>query len=124
MVDGTRLGVPLTLFGRRIFAAWALDYVLAFLFGIAFQYFTITPRKKLSPGQGLRSALHADTLSLTAGQVGMSKTTRAIHPYLGHELPKRARCSGSRCRSRCSSAFFTAVPVSAWLIARRIKEPM
>jgi len=44
--------IPLTLFGERIFAAWALDFVLAFLFGIAFQYFTIVPMRDLPPGQG------------------------------------------------------------------------
>lgn len=37
----------LTLFGKGIFAAWALDYVLAFAFGIAFQYFTIAPMRGL-----------------------------------------------------------------------------
>ena len=43
--------VPLTLFGRHIFAAWVIDYRLAFLFGIAFQYFTIQPMRQLSPGR-------------------------------------------------------------------------
>jgi hypothetical protein len=36
---------PLTLFGRHIFGTWVIDYVLAFLFGIAFQYFTIVPMR-------------------------------------------------------------------------------
>ena len=40
--------VPITLFGMQIFGAWVLDYVLAFLFGIAFQYFTIKPMRNLS----------------------------------------------------------------------------
>jgi branched-subunit amino acid ABC-type transport system permease component len=43
--------LPFTLFGHRIFAAWVVDFVLAFLFGIAFQYFTIRPMKQLTPGQ-------------------------------------------------------------------------
>ena len=33
---------PFTLFGRKIFAAWSVDYIAAFLFGIAFQYFRKT----------------------------------------------------------------------------------
>jgi Domain of unknown function (DUF4396) len=45
--------VPLTLFGKPIFAAWVLDYLLAFTFGIAFQYATITPMRQLSPSRGL-----------------------------------------------------------------------
>ena len=63
--------LPVTVFGMSIFAAWAIDYVLAFAFGIAFQYFTIVPMRGLSPAQGLRAAVKADFLSLTAWQIGM-----------------------------------------------------
>lgn len=50
---------------------WVVDYVLAFLFGIAFQYFTIKPMRGLSPRAGLIAALKANSLSLTAWQLGM-----------------------------------------------------
>ncbi|GJL58829.1 MAG: hypothetical protein NPIRA03_16860 [Nitrospirales bacterium] len=63
--------VPVTLFGKTVFAAWVIDYILAFLFGIAFQYFTIKPMKGLSAKDGLREALKADTLSLTPWQAGI-----------------------------------------------------
>ena len=46
------LAVPLSLFGHRLFGAWVYDYVLAFAFGILFQYFTIKPMKHLSRGRG------------------------------------------------------------------------
>jgi hypothetical protein len=59
------------LFGEKIFAAWVLDFVLAFLLGILFQYFTIAPMRKLGLAAGLIAALKADTLSLTAWQLGM-----------------------------------------------------
>ena len=45
--------------------------IFAFLFGVAFQYFTIKPMRGLSPVQGLVQAVKADSLSLTAWQVGM-----------------------------------------------------
>lgn len=54
---------PLTLFGQKIFGAWLIDYILAFLFGVAFQYFTIVPMKNLSKGKGILEALKADSLS-------------------------------------------------------------
>jgi len=63
--------VPLTLCGRRIFASWTVDFILVFLFGIAFQCFTITPMRQLSPREGLKAALKADSLSLTGWQLGM-----------------------------------------------------
>ena len=59
------------IFGHERFGAWVLDFVLAFGFGIAFQYFTIKPMRHLSVGQGLWQAVKADTLSLSAWQVGM-----------------------------------------------------
>jgi hypothetical protein len=61
--------VPLTLFGKTVFAAWVIDYILAFLFGIAFQYFTIKPMKGLSPKKGLREALKADPCRSPRGRL-------------------------------------------------------
>jgi hypothetical protein len=52
--------VPITLFGRKVFATWMIDYLLAFLFGIAFQYFTIKPMRNLSVAQ---DPLSADSLA-------------------------------------------------------------
>lgn len=60
-----------SLFADKIFAAWVVDYIFAFTFGIVFQYFTIAPMRGLSIGEGIAAALKADTLSLTAWQVGM-----------------------------------------------------
>jgi hypothetical protein len=60
-----------SLFGEKIFAVWVLDYVLAFLLGIAFQYFTIKPMRNLSVGEGLAAALKADFATITARQIGM-----------------------------------------------------
>ena len=50
-----------------------LDRRLSFrlAFGIVFQYFTIAPMRGLSFGQGICAAVKADTLSLTAWQIGM-----------------------------------------------------
>lgn len=60
-----------SLFEEKTYAVWVLDFILAFGFGIVFQYFAIVPMRKLSPGQGIVAALKADTLSLAAWQIGM-----------------------------------------------------
>jgi Domain of unknown function (DUF4396) len=60
-----------SLFGVEMFAAWIVDYLFAYALGIVFQYFTIAPMRNLSFGQGVIAAVKADTLSLTAWQVGM-----------------------------------------------------
>lgn len=60
-----------TLFPDKLFAVWVLDFALAFILGIAFQYFTIAPMRGLGFKSGLVAALKADTLSLSAWQIGM-----------------------------------------------------
>jgi hypothetical protein len=60
-----------SLFAHRIFAVWVVDYLFAYGFGIVFQYFSIAPMRGLAFGPGLLAAIKADTLSLTAWQIGM-----------------------------------------------------
>ncbi len=87
---------PIVIFGQKIFGGWMLDYVFAYLFGIAFQYFTIKPMKNLSPGQGLWAAIKADTLSLTAWQVGMYGWMAIVtFVIFGMKYQKPVPCSGS-----------------------------
>ena len=74
------LALPLSVFGHRLFGAWIYDYVLAFAFGILFQYFTIKPMKKVSRGESVKEAVKADSLSLTAWQIGMYGCDDEIHP--------------------------------------------
>lgn len=117
--------VPLTLFGHRIFGSWLLDYILAFLFGIAFQYFTIKPMKNLSAGKGIVAALKADTLSLTAWQVGMyGWMAIVVFVIFGHELPKTAPLFWFMMQIGMLAGFLTSYPVNWWLIRARIKEAM
>ena len=60
-----------SIFEQKTYAVWVLDFLMAFFFGIAFQYFAIMRMRKLSAAQRLIAALKADTLSLTAWQIGM-----------------------------------------------------
>ena len=60
-----------SLFDEKTFAIWILDFLAAFAFGIIFQYFAIAPMRNLSLGEGIIAALKADSLSLTAWQIGM-----------------------------------------------------
>ncbi|HEV2364373.1 MAG TPA: DUF4396 domain-containing protein [Caulobacteraceae bacterium] len=48
-----------------------IDYIVAFALGVAFQYFTIQPMRRLSIAAGVAAALRADAASITAWQVGM-----------------------------------------------------
>jgi uncharacterized protein DUF4396 len=76
-VLGDILGAPIvfaagwTLFGMRLFADYAVEFVLAYCFGIAFQYLAIRGMQDVSPRQAMFGAVKADTLSLIAYEIGM-----------------------------------------------------
>lgn len=50
---------------------YVVDHVLAYVFGIAFAYYSIKSMQDLTVGGGIKEAVKADTLSLTAFQVGL-----------------------------------------------------
>jgi hypothetical protein len=76
-VLGDIIGAPIvfaagwTLLGMRLFADYAVEFVLAYCFGIAFQYLAIKSMREVSPQQAIVGAVKADTLSLVAYEVGM-----------------------------------------------------
>ena len=123
--EWTLFAFPLTLFGMKMFGAWVVDYFLALLFGIFFQYFTIAPMRDLSLGEGLAAASKADVLSLTAWQVGMYGWM-AIATFLifGHELEKTSPVFWFMMQIAMLAGFLTSYPVNWWLIRSGIKEAM
>lgn len=117
--------VPLSIFGHRLFGAWVYDFVLAFAFGIAFQYFTIKPMKHLSRGEGLKQAFKADALSLVAWQLGMyGWMAVATFALFHHELPKSSPMFWFMMQIAMACGFVTAYPVNWWLLRRGVKEKM
>jgi len=117
--------VPLTLFGHGIFAAWVVDYIAAYLFGIAFQYYSIKPMRDLPPRQALIAAIKADTLSLTAWQVGMYGWMAIVtFAIFGHELAKTDPMFWFMMQIAMLAGFVTAYPVNWWLLRKGIKEKM
>jgi hypothetical protein len=118
-----------SVFSEKIFAVWILDYLFAFAFGVAFQYFTIAPMRKLRPAQGIWQAVKADTLSLTAWQIGMYGFMAIAYFWLFEEL------LGTRLEVNSAEFWFmmqiamlcgfvTSYPVNWWLIKSGIKEKM
>jgi hypothetical protein len=117
------------LFDDRIFAAWILDYIMAYLFGILFQYFTIAPMRGLSLGRGLIAAIKADTLSLTAWQIGMYGFM-AIANFLIFQAAFGTRLQVDSfefwfmMQIAMVAGFLTSYPVNWWLLRQGLKEPM
>lgn len=118
-----------SLFQEKLFAVWILDYIFAFAIGVAFQYFTIKPMRNLSVGQGLVQAVKADTLSLTAWQVGMYGAMAVaqflvFRPLFGVKLEVNSFEFWFVMQIAMLAGFVTSYPVNWWLIRAGIKEKM
>ena len=114
-----------TLFADKIFAIWIVDFVFAFLIGIVFQYFAIVPMRGLSFGKGVIAALKADTLSLTAWQIGMYGFMAFAQFYLfGTRLEVNKVEFWFVMQIAMLCGFITSYPVNWWLIEAGIKERM
>lgn len=118
-----------SIFAEKMFAVWILDFVFALVIGMAFQYFTIKPMRDLSLGQGIVQALKADTLSLTAWQVGMYGFMAIANFWLfGNLLGVKLEVATTEFWFMMQIAmwcgFATAYPVNWWLIETGVKEKM
>lgn len=117
------------LFGAKIFAVWIVDYIFAYAFGIVFQYFTIAPMRNLGFGEGIAAAVKADTLSLTAWQIGMYGFMAFAYFFLfehlmGIRLTTDTVAFWFMMQIAMLCGFATAYPVNWWLIRTGLKERM
>jgi hypothetical protein len=118
-----------TLFSERIFAIWVLDYCFAYVIGIVFQFYTIAPMRNLDWAAGLWAAVKADTLSLTAWQVGMyGFMAVAIFGIFRHLLGLDLKVNSPEFWFMMQIAmivgFMTSYPVNWWLLKSGLKERM
>ncbi|HEY3705039.1 MAG TPA: DUF4396 domain-containing protein [Terracidiphilus sp.] len=116
----------ITLLGSVLWAEYALDLAVAWVFGIVFQYFAIQPMRHLPFAQAVVAAIKADTLSILAFQVGMYAWMALTyfvlfpHPHLtpfrpGYWLMMQI---GMIC------GFATSYPMNRLLIRKGLKEAM
>jgi hypothetical protein len=118
-----------SLFQEKTFAVWVLDFVLAYGFGVLFQYFTIAPMRSLSLGAGVWAAIKADTVSITTWQVGMYGFMAFANFYLfRHLLGIKLRANSFEFWFMMQIAmlcgFTTSYPANWWLLKAGIKEKM
>jgi hypothetical protein len=115
-----------TLLGRMLYAEYAGDLVLAWLFGVAFQYFVIKPMRNLSPAQGLIAAIKADTLSILTFEIGLF-AWMALTYFVFFPQPHLEPTEPSywlMMQIGMVLGFFTSYPLNWWLIKTGWKEAM
>lgn len=113
-----------TLFGSKLAAAYALDFGLSYAFGIAFQYFSIAPMRGLGPKAGLVAAVKADTLSLTAYEIGMFAWMGIVKLVLFPGLEADRWLFWFMMQIAMLVGLATTLPVNVWLLRAGLKEAM
>jgi hypothetical protein len=116
-------------FEEKMFAVWILDFLFAFVLGIAFQYFTIVPMRHLGKAEGVWQAVKADTLSLSAWQIGMYGFMAIAKFWLfRHVFVARLQVNSPEfwfmMQLAMACGFITSYPVNWWLLKAGIKEKM
>lgn len=114
----------LTLFGMALYASYAADLAVAWLFGIVFQYFSIKPMSDLSSGQAMLSAIKTDTFSILAFQIGMYAWMAISHFILFPQLAPNQAGYWLMMQIAMVCGYLTGLPMNLWLLRSGIKHPM
>jgi hypothetical protein len=111
--------------GSALLTSYVGDFILAYAFGIVFQYFAIAPMRGLPLLPGLRAAVQADTLSLTAFEIGLF-AWMAFMTFLPfhHALSPLQPAYWFLMQIGMAIGFVTSYPANWFLVAKGIKEPM
>jgi hypothetical protein len=111
--------------GRAIWPEYIGDYALAYLLGIAFQFFAIAPMRHLGIRDGLVAAIKADTLSLTAFEVGLFGWMALLaFVFFYPALHPDSVVYWFMMQVGMLIGFATCYPASWWLIRKGFKERM
>ena len=116
----------LTIAGAAIWPEYVIDFAIAYLLGIGFQYFSIKPMSDLSPRQALSHAIQADTLSIVSFEIGMFAWMALVffvfftHPHL---KPDHA-AYWLIMQIGMTLGLATTYPVNIWLVRRGVKHAM
>lgn len=110
--------------GSMVFGEWTLDYVLALLTGVTFQYMALAPMLQQSGAKVWWRALKVDFLSLTAWQVGMyGWMALVIFFWFGRIEPTHIQF-WFMMQLAMACGFMTSYPMNWWLIKAGIKTAM
>lgn len=128
---GDMIGAPivfflgLTIAGSSLFADYVVEFILAFLLGIAFQYYGMGFKAHDNPGQALKDALKADTLSLIAFEIGMFGWMAITHFLLFTEAPEvNSPVFWFMMQLAMMLGFCTSYPANWYLVQKGVKHAM
>ena len=116
--------IAFEVMGSLVFGEWTLDYVLALITGVSFQYMAISPMLQQTGASVWWRALKVDFLSLTAWQVGMyGWMALVIFVWFGRIPPNRIEF-WFMMQLAMACGFVTSYPMNWWLIRVGVKTAM
>jgi hypothetical protein len=116
----------LRIAGAALWPEYVVDFALAYLLGILFQYFAIKPMSDMSVRDAVWRAIRADTLSLVAFEVGLFGWMALVffvllaHPHL---TPFDATY-WLMMQIGMTLGLATTYPVNIWLVRHGVKHAM
>lgn len=118
--------VPLRIGGSLIAGSWVLDFVLALVIGVFFQFAAIREMEKISFSKAVSRAFKADFFSLLAWQVGMYGWMAVVTFVLFTDAPleKTSWTFWFMMQIAMLFGFILSYPVNALLIRAGIKKGM
>ncbi|WHY72107.1 DUF4396 domain-containing protein [Fictibacillus enclensis] len=127
---GDLLGAPivfltgLTMAGSTLFADYVVEFVLAYILGIAFQYYGMGMGSKPAE-EKLKNAIKADTWSLIAFEIGMFAWMALSHYVFFSEPPKpNGPVFWFMMQIAMMIGFGTSYPANWYLVKKGVKHAM
>ncbi len=114
----------LTIAGSVLWANYTIDFILAYIAGIVFQYYSIAPMSGISGWEGIKAAMKADTISLVSFEVGMFATMAVTHNIFNPPPEPTDPVYWFMMQIAMIVGFATAFPANWWLIRKGLKEAM
>ncbi|HEX6509036.1 MAG TPA: DUF4396 domain-containing protein [Chloroflexota bacterium] len=113
-----------TIVGMSLWPEYIVDFILAYVFGILFQYFAIKQTTLLTPRQALVDAIKADTLSVIFFEIGlfgwMALAFLVVFPHIRTDQA----AYWFMMQIGMALGLITTYPVQICLVQRGIKEGM
>ncbi|WP_088051922.1 DUF4396 domain-containing protein [Virgibacillus dakarensis] len=129
---GDMIGAPLVFYsgfliaGSMLLTDYVVEFILAFLFGIAFQYYGMGFQKHDQPGKAIKDALKAaDTWSLIAFEIGMFGWMALAYFVFFVEMPEpNTVIFRFMMQIAMMPGFLTSYPANWILVKKGIKHAM
>jgi hypothetical protein len=110
--------------GSRLLTSYIGDYALAYVFGIAFQYYSIAPMRGIYGWPGIWAAMKVDTLTLTAFEIGLFVWMWVMTLLPGGAMTPAQPAFWFLMQIGMVIGYVTAYPMNWWLIKIGWKEAM